>query len=94
MGTYVARISHAFLWRPSDAVLTQEVSRMTPTPREPLAPLLTRKQAAALLRVSTKTIYNLGRTGQIQEVRIGRIVRYDQADILKLTAAAKGGRNG
>ena len=67
---------------------------MTPTPREQMAPLLTRKQAAELLGFSPKKIYNLGRPGLLKEVRIGGSVRYDQADIESLIAAAKEVRHG
>ena len=62
---------------------------MTPTPRERMAPLLTRTQAADLLGISPRKLYNLARAGVVSEVRIGRAVRYDQADLEVLVAVLK-----
>lgn len=43
--------------------------------------LLTLREAAALLSVSERTVWQLGADGQIPQVRIGRAVRYDPADL-------------
>ena len=51
--------------------------------------LLTRREFANGLRVSEKTVYRLGKTGQITPITISpRIVRYARTDLLKLIANA------
>lgn len=47
-----------------------------------MPPLLTRDEAARLLRVSESTVVRLGRTGAIREVRVGkRAIRIDPASV-------------
>ena len=46
-----------------------------------LAGLVTRKQAAAFLAVSERTIANLQASGELRPVRIGRAVRYSLRDL-------------
>lgn len=44
--------------------------------------VLTREEAAKLLRVSEKTIYNLVKSGELKECKIGRrSVRYRREDL-------------
>ena len=43
--------------------------------------LLTPKQAADVLAISARTLWNLTNSGAIRRVRIGRSVRYDVADL-------------
>jgi len=51
--------------------------------------LLTKKEAAAILRTCAATIYRLGVRGEIDVVRLGtRLVRYRRADIERLIAQA------
>jgi excisionase family DNA binding protein len=45
--------------------------------------LLTVKEAAQALAVSERTLWALTNTGQIPRVLIGRLVRYDVADLRK-----------
>jgi excisionase family DNA binding protein len=39
--------------------------------------LLTARETAKALHISEKTLYNLTKSGDIQAVRFGRVVRYD-----------------
>jgi excisionase family DNA binding protein len=48
------------------------------------ARLMTVKEAATLLRVSTKTIRRLIKREELQAVRIGRTVRLRPADVLRI----------
>ena len=52
-------------------------------------PLLTVREAADLLRVSDRTLWTLTNEGGIPAVKVGRSVRYDQADLAKWIAAQK-----
>ena len=54
-----------------------------------LMPLLTVREAADLLRVSDRTLWTLTNEGGIPAVKVGRSVRYDQADLAKWIAAQK-----
>jgi excisionase family DNA binding protein len=54
-----------------------------------LAPLLTTREAADLLRISQRTLWTLTNTGNIPSVRVGRSVRYDEHDLSKWIDAQK-----
>jgi excisionase family DNA binding protein len=45
------------------------------------ARLLTTREAADYLRVSTRTLFSLSARGELPAVRIGRAVRYRPADL-------------
>jgi excisionase family DNA binding protein len=47
----------------------------------PLAPLLTVRETADLLRISERTLFTLTKSGEIPTIRIGRGVRYDERDL-------------
>ena len=53
-------------------------------------PLITRKDAAAMLAVSPRTVSNLAKAGYFRTVRIGKSVRFDAADIILFIGIAKG----
>lgn len=46
-----------------------------------LETLLTAREAAAVLRVSERTVWALAKQGKLAAVRIGRAVRYRREDI-------------
>ena len=46
-----------------------------------LEPLLTRREAAALLRMSESWLWQATRRGAVRCVKIGRAVRYDRRDL-------------
>ena len=61
---------------------------MTPPP-DPLTilhtkPTVTADEAAALLGVSTETVYRAARTGELGSVRVGRLVRIRSTALLAL----------
>lgn len=45
------------------------------------APLLTKDQVAELLQVSRRTVERMEESGELEPLRIGRMVRYRPADI-------------
>jgi predicted DNA-binding transcriptional regulator AlpA len=49
---------------------------------EPL--LLTTRQTAAMLNISTRMVWGLKKTGKLRAVQIRRSIRYDRRDILAL----------
>lgn len=51
--------------------------------------LLTAKQAAKLLAISERTLWQLTSDGQLPAIRFGRIVRYDLADLRAFVAARR-----
>jgi len=58
-------------------------SRTSPTPARYLMPrLLTGDEAAVLLRVRKSTVMDLARRGVVPSVRIGRAVRFVEADLV------------
>ncbi len=50
--------------------------------------VLTAEEAAALLRVSTKTVLSLAREGTLQGDKIGRAWRFLRSDVLALVRGA------
>lgn len=56
-----------------------------------LAALLTPKQAAATLAISPRKLWELTNCGKIPVVRLGRCVRYDQADLQRFIEVQKKG---
>ena len=50
---------------------------------EPPRVLLTAREAAELLRVSTRTLWGLTASGRVPFVRIGRSVRYPHDELLR-----------
>ena len=54
-----------------------------------LAPSLTVREAADVLRVSERTLWTLTNSGEVPSVRVGRSVRYDQNDLAKWIASCK-----
>lgn len=51
--------------------------------------LLTTQQAAEMLAVSERTLWELTNRGTLPCVRVGRSVRYDPADLRRWVAANK-----
>lgn len=58
---------------------------------DPLTPLLTLPEVAALLRVSEKTIRRLAATRRLPCLRIGSRLRFDHRDVLRWVSARKEG---
>jgi excisionase family DNA binding protein len=59
----------------------------TVAPAEPSANslhLITTAEAASLLRISPKTITRKARAGQLKSYHIGRLVRYNVPDVVRL----------
>ena len=54
-----------------------------------LLPLLTVREAADVLKVSERTLWTLTNAKEIPAVKVGRSVRYDQADLVKWIAGQK-----
>jgi len=63
-----------------------------PADAEPLQPLLIAKEAAALLRISERKLWQLQNCGEVPAVRLGRAVRYDPADVRAWIETNKGPR--
>jgi predicted site-specific integrase-resolvase len=58
-----------------------------------MSKLVTRKEAADRLRVSTKTIYRFQRQGLLAAIVLSsRCIRYDAGDVEKLIYQAGGGK--
>jgi excisionase family DNA binding protein len=53
--------------------------------------LVTSKDAASLLTISERTLWQLTRDGLLPVIRFGRTVRYDMADLRSFIAARRGG---
>lgn len=47
------------------------------------------REAAEYLCISEKTLWNLTNTGQVRAVRMGRLVRYDSADLDEFVERSK-----
>lgn len=68
----------------SDALPPQ----VSPHGREPL--LLKANEAAALLNISPRTLWQYTNSGELRSVRIGRSVRYAPADLEAFITSRKG----
>ena len=53
--------------------------------------LLTKQEAAKLLKVSVSTIENYGRSGMLEKHYIGRSVRFKRRDVLLIASPKKRG---
>lgn len=58
-------------------------------PDDILSPLLTLEQTARMLSVSPKTIRRLVGGGQLPCVRVGRVLRFQPADLFRFVEARK-----
>ncbi|QOV90661.1 helix-turn-helix domain-containing protein [Humisphaera borealis] len=56
----------------------------------PIEKLLSSREAAAFLGVSARTLWTLADQRQLPAVRIGRLVRFDPADLRDFIDRAKG----
>jgi excisionase family DNA binding protein len=73
-----------------DRALTRG-ARLMPMPNAPIAtkdtspeePLLSAKEAAALLRMPEKTLYRQAKAGKLPATRIGRFYRFRPSDLLR-----------
>ena len=64
-------------------------------PSEPILALLVDvPEAARLLTISPRKLWQLTHDGTLRAVRIGRAVRYDRADLQKFIDRQKGGSDG
>ena len=61
---------------------------------EPLQPLLTAREAANLLRISERKLWQLTNCGEVPCVRLGRSVRYDARDLANWIEQNKRGGSG
>lgn len=52
--------------------------------------VITAKEAADLLRVSTWTIYELAKAGALTSFRVGRMVRFDSEDVFAFIQRGRG----
>ena len=57
---------------------------MTTTEIEALPPVLRAPQAAALLDISTDTLYEAVKRGEVPALRLGRCLRFSRDAILRL----------
>lgn len=53
--------------------------------------LVTAKEAAVLLAISERTLWQLTSDGDVPAIRLGRSVRYDLADLRAFIAAKRSG---
>lgn len=51
--------------------------------------LLTPQEAADALTISPRTLWAMTKEGRIPAIRIGRLVRYDRADLVRWIEAQK-----
>ena len=51
--------------------------------------LMRSKEAAKYLCVSEKTLWNLQKAGEVRAVKLGRLIRYDPADLDAFIEQAK-----
>jgi excisionase family DNA binding protein len=68
----------------ADATLNAAVTRSTPL-------LVSEPEAARLLGVSARTVWQLRADGKLPGVKIGSAVRYDPEDLRRFIASAKTG---
>ena len=59
------------------------------TSSPPERKLLTVREAAKLLQVSERSLYNFTQRGDLTAVRMGRSVRYDPADLWQFVETSK-----
>jgi excisionase family DNA binding protein len=56
--------------------------------------LLTVSEAARLLRITTRSIYQMVAESRIPYRRVGRAVRFEQTELMEWTKAQANGRSG
>lgn len=55
--------------------------------------LLSTKEAATILAISERTVWQLTHDGQLPAIRFGRLVRYDPADVRDFISRRRCGGN-
>lgn len=63
-----------------------EKNSKTSKKKEELAPIMTVRDVAKLLKLSKITIYKLAKTGQIPSFRVGSSLRFRKEKILEILA--------
>lgn len=51
--------------------------------------LLTAREAAEFLKISTRKLYDLETRGEIQAIRIGRSIRYEAEELQRFVASLR-----
>jgi excisionase family DNA binding protein len=51
--------------------------------------LLTAREAAGILRISTRKLFDLQAKGEVQAIRIGRSIRYEREELQRYIASLR-----
>jgi excisionase family DNA binding protein len=82
------------LWRGEEEMITKDNTTPRSKLSQPAPILLTVSEAARLLRITTRSIYQMVAESRIPYRRVGRAVRFEQTELMEWTKAQANGQAG
>src|SRR5262245_22788699 len=81
-------------WKGEDAMLAKDSTTSRSKLSQPTPVFLTVGEAARLLRITTRSIYQMVAESRIPYRRVGRAVRFEQTELMEWTKAQANGQTG
>jgi len=81
-------------WKGEEAMITKDSTTPRSKFSQPAPILLTVSEAARLLRITTRSIYQMVAESRIPYRRVGRAVRFEQTELMEWTKAQANGQTG
>jgi excisionase family DNA binding protein len=81
-------------WNGKDAMITKDSTTSRSRLSQPAPIFLTVSEAARLLRITTRSIYQMVAESRIPYRRVGRAVRFEQTELMEWTKAHANGQTG
>jgi excisionase family DNA binding protein len=81
-------------WKGEDAMTTKDSTTSRSKLSQSVPVFLTVSEAARLLRITTRSIYQMVAESRIPYRRVGRAVRFEQTELMEWTKAEANGQTG
>jgi excisionase family DNA binding protein len=81
-------------WKGEEAMIGKDSTTSSSKFSQPTPVFLTVSEAARLLRITTRSIYQMVAESRIPYRRVGRAVRFEQTELMEWTKAQANGRTG
>jgi len=81
-------------WKGEGAMIGKDITTSRSKLSQPAPILLTVSEAARLLRITTRSIYQMVAESRIPYRRVGRAVRFEQTELMEWTKAQASGQTG
>src|SRR5512139_2071759 len=81
-------------WKGEDSMITKDGTTLRTKLSSPAPVFLTVSEAARLLRITTRSIYQMVAESRIPYRRVGKAVRFEQTELMEWTKAQANGQTG